>query len=499
MDCNTANCRITTDQHSCPDDVCESNDCFDIVKSCKTVSVPTKRNIREAYTVKVPKTKSFTVEKKVPYIDYETKEKQVPYQYVDRQTITKNVPVCRTFPTIKSVCTTVPVRRTGILGGFRGGSNCVRKKCPRTVYVRKKCCEPRQFCMSVQKTGWKTEKETVPVEKFRNVSETRYKTYEVPEKRYRNREVTKVVTKTVPVYKVVKKDSAPAPDANDTLVTTLRASEESGKIVLPPITILQAPPPGAAGAATTAATADATFGLFGSNGRITSQGRYAGASYAADATFDLSGSNDRSISQGRYAGAGYAGAGEGATSYAAGYAAGAADANRDFNRDVYRDFNRIDRNRDGLLSYPEISYDTADANKDGVLDYNEYSAGHRGHGYISNITGGYDGVHDFGRIDKDGDGFLNSAEVAFDYADKNKSGQLGFGEYAFARSSGILPGRTRIDKDGDGLLNSAEVAFDYADKNKSGQLDFGEYAAARSSGILPGRKRICFEVENVGY
>jgi len=413
MDCNTTSCYDTTCQRTCPGDVCENNDCYDIVKSCKTVSVPCRRNIREAYTVKVPKTKSFTVQKKVPYIDYETKEKQVPYQYMDRQTITKNVPVCRVFPIVKSVCTTVPVNNSGILGGFRRGSGCVRKKCPRTVYVRKKCCEPRQFSQSVQKTGWKTEKETVPVQKFRNVTETRYKTYEVPEKRYRNREVTKMVTKTVPVYTVVKKNSAPAPAVNDRVVTTMRATEESGETVLPPITILQAPP-----VATAAATADVTF--------------------------DLSGSNGRSISQGAYASASYTGAGDGATSYAAGYAAGAGDAYRDFNRDVYKDFNRIDRNRDGLLSYPEISYDMADSNRDGVIDYNEYSTGYRGRGYSSNTTGGYDVVDDFKRIDKNGDGILNSTEMAFDYADTNKSGKLGFGEYAAARFSGILPGRTRI-------------------------------------------------------
>merc|ERR1719320_99165 len=189
----------------------------------------------------------------------------------------------------------------------------------------------------------------------------------------------------------------------------MRATEESGETVLPPITILQAPP-----VATAAATADVTFDLSGSNGRSTSQVAYASASYT--------------------------GAGDGATSYAAGYAAGAGDAYRDFNRDVYRDFNRIDRNRDGLLSYPEISYDMADSNRDGVIDYNEYSAGYRGRGYSSNTTGGYDVVDDFKRIDKNGDGILNSTEMAFDYADTNKSGKLGFGQYAAARFSGILPG-----------------------------------------------------------
>jgi len=47
-------------------------------------------------------------------------------------------------------------------------------------------------------------------------------------------------------------------------------------------------------------------------------------------------------------------------------------------------------------------------------------------------------VGDFMRIDKDGDGQLSYNEVAFDIADANKDSQLSFGEYANARSAGLL-------------------------------------------------------------
>jgi len=387
----------------CPDDVCDNNDCFDIVKTSKTVTVPCHRNVREAYTVEVPRRKAITVNKQVPYTDYESREKKVPYEYVDRQTVVKNVPVCRVFPIVKNVCTNVPTKR-GLLGGYRS-NGCVRKKCPRTVYVKKKCCQPRQFCQSVRKTGWRTEKKTVPVTKVRNVTEIQYKTEKVPVVRYRNRPVTKMVTKTVPVFNVVKKQQAAnnaltvnsalamsnmaansALATNDTLVTTIKAPEE--RTVLPPITILPAAPPAV--------------------------------------TFDLADSNrDGRISRGEYAAGGFAAGG--------GHQSGRL-------LDVYRDFRRIDKNRDGVLSYPEVAYDIADTNKDGVLDFNEYSTGY-GTGYSTSYGGqGFNG--DFGRIDKDGDGYINDLEARFDYADTNQTGQLGFGEYAAARASGILPGNT---------------------------------------------------------
>jgi len=416
----------------CPDNACDNNECFDIVQTSKTVTVPCQRNVREAYTVEVPRRKAITVNKQVPYTDYESRERQVPYEYVDRQTVIKNVPVCRVFPIVKNMCTNVPTKR-GLFGGY-GSNGCVRKKCPRTVYVKKKCCQPRQFCQSVRKTGWRTEKKNVPVTKIRNVTEIQYKTEKVPVVRYRNRPVTKMVTKTVPVFNVVQKQQAAAMSANnaltvnsglavnntmlannalatnDTLVTTIRAPEE--RTVLPPITILPAAHPAV--------------------------------------TFDLADSNrDGRISRGEYAAAGYAAGGFAA----GGFAARGRDLGPYAGRSgqVYRDFRRIDKNRDGMLSYPEVAYDMADTNKDGVLDFNEYSKGVGAQAYSTGYgTGygtqgysiGYGAQGDFERIDKDRDGYLNPLEARFDYADTNKTGQLGFGEYAAARASGILPGNT---------------------------------------------------------
>jgi len=210
------------------------NECFDIVKSSQTYTVPCTKQVREAYTVQVPKTKAITVNKQEPYIDYETRSKEVPYQWLDRRTVTRSVPTCRTFPIIKNVCTSVRARRRGLLG-----RRCyVKKKCPRTVYVRKRVCTPRQFCQSVPRVGWKTVQESVPVTKFRTKTEVKYKTENVPERRYKTRNVTKMVQKTVPVYNVVVKAQR-AGQQQDTLVQTIPAPDTP--TVLPPLTIQTGP------------------------------------------------------------------------------------------------------------------------------------------------------------------------------------------------------------------------------------------------------------------
>jgi len=226
---------VNCDYNTGDGQVC-GNDCFDIVKSSQTYTVPCVRSVREPYTVQVPKTKAITVNKKVPYIDYETQTEQVPYQYVDRQTVTRNVPTCRTVPMIQNVCTSVPTRRRGL--GF--GRQCyVKKMCPRTVFVNQKSCVQRKFCQSIPRTGWRTVQKTVPVKKFRDEKEIKYMTESVPQVRYRTRTVTKMVNKTVPVYNIVKKPQTTA-QQQDVLVQTIPAPNEP--TVLPPLTIQNSPP-----------------------------------------------------------------------------------------------------------------------------------------------------------------------------------------------------------------------------------------------------------------
>jgi len=304
------------------------NECFDIVKSSQTYTVPCTKQVREIYTVQVPKTKAVTVNKQVPYIDYETKTKRVPYRYVDRQTVTRNVPTCRTIPMIKNVCTSVPSRRRGF--GF--GRQCyVKKKCPRTVYVRQRCCQQRSFCQSIPRIGWKSVEENVPVQKFRNETEVKYKTEKVPERRVRTRTVTKMVNKTVPVYNVVKKPDPVVPQ-QDTLVETIPAVDEP--TVLPPLTLNTAPP-------------------------IVYQSALSGNAVATEASGGIAETSA-----------------VGMTSYDGYIATQPGYAVHDERAAMIADFNRIDKTGDGKLSYGEVKFDNADLNKNGVLDINEYRQGY---------------------------------------------------------------------------------------------------------------------------
>ena len=58
----------------------------------------------------------------------------------------------------------------------------------------------------------------------------------------------------------------------------------------------------------------------------------------------------------------------------------------DCGRDVLSDFNRIDKDRDGMLNYNEVAFDAADANKDSQLSLGEY-ADARAAGNLSNTAG----------------------------------------------------------------------------------------------------------------
>jgi len=218
-------------QDDCSVGDCSNNECFDIVKTKETVTVPCTRNICESYVVKVPKKKAVTVNKQVPYTDYEPRTKQVPYQYVENQKVARKVPTFRTVPVTKNVCTTVRARP--MAGLFPGCFTVTKKKkCPKTVYVTKKTCECRQFCIPVTKTGWRTVQEQVPVQKMKNVPEVQYKTDYVPEVRRRTRQVTKMVTKTVPVYNIVLKP--PASTGEDKVIETIPAPEPTTCIIPAP-------------------------------------------------------------------------------------------------------------------------------------------------------------------------------------------------------------------------------------------------------------------------
>jgi len=60
------------------DDDCD-DDCVQVVRDTKTVQIPCTRNTYKHYTVKVPRRVTEKVPRAVTYMDYETRQKQVPY------------------------------------------------------------------------------------------------------------------------------------------------------------------------------------------------------------------------------------------------------------------------------------------------------------------------------------------------------------------------------------------------------------------------------------
>jgi len=82
-------------------------------------------------------------------------------------------------------------------------------------------------------------------------------------------------------------------------------------------------------------------------------------------------------------------------------------------------------------------------------------------------------VGDFMRIDKDGDGQLNYNELAFDIADANKDSQLSFGEYANARSAGLLGNTASAGQDFNGLGFGSSGVMEQGNGHDVNALGFG--------------------------
>jgi len=97
------------------------------------------------------------------------------------------------------------------------------------------------------------------------------------------------------------------------------------------------------------------------------------------------------------------------------------------------DFDRSERDGDHVLNFIEFVFDKADTNKDGVISPTEFSDARLEHRFMK--TADEDVMTDFNRVDKDRDGVLSFDEIEFDGADTNKDGDLSYDEYYAARAS----------------------------------------------------------------
>jgi len=91
-------------------------------------------------------------------------------------------------------------------------------------------------------------------------------------------------------------------------------------------------------------------------------------------------------------------------------------------------FERTDRDEDDCLNFQEIAFDTADTDKDGELTSSEYISG-IGDGTLERTSAGKDWITNFKRIDRNKNGVLTYKEYAFDIADRDNDGMISMEEY----------------------------------------------------------------------
>jgi len=183
-----------------------SDDCVQVIRTMKRVMVPCTRNVVKNVTVQVPRTFYSKVRKELPYQDFETRTKPVPYttQREEIRYVDQNQPYTTMVPRVQTKM--VPVTR----------------RVPKTVYVNETTTEPRQetvmvpeirqrnvrvpYKVQVPETTFRNEMYHVPVTKWKTVFESVPNTIYEPRTKQQCSQVTEMVTKTIPVYNAIPKD-----------------------------------------------------------------------------------------------------------------------------------------------------------------------------------------------------------------------------------------------------------------------------------------------------
>jgi len=166
-----------------------TDDCVQVVREMKTITVPCTRNNYQEYTVKVPREVKEQVPRTVTYTDYETRSKQVPVtmnrseQRIRMETQKYQVPVTRYYK--------------------------------KTVMETRERQVPVPYIVNHPETQYRTVNEKVPVQRSKVQMEDVMKTVYDVETRTRCVPETRMVTKQIPVYKVVTQAPPPCPLMDD--------------------------------------------------------------------------------------------------------------------------------------------------------------------------------------------------------------------------------------------------------------------------------------------
>lgn len=187
----------------------DCDDCVQLVRTVKRVQVPCTRPQYSQYTVKVPRTVTEQVPRTVNYTEQETRSRQVPYTVNREETRFREEQQAYSVPKV--------ITKTRMVN--------VTKKVPKTIYVDVVTQEPQSYQetinetkyrqvripykVNIPETRYRTENFTVPVQRTKTVMDNVQKTVYDTQVRNRCTQVTKMVTKEVPVYRVVTKPPAP--------------------------------------------------------------------------------------------------------------------------------------------------------------------------------------------------------------------------------------------------------------------------------------------------
>jgi len=167
----------------------DNGDCVHLVREMKTATIPCTRNVYQKYTVKVPRQVKDQVPRNVTYTDYETVSKQVPVtvnrseRRIRMETQTYQVPVTRYYK--------------------------------KTVMETRERQVPVPYIVNTPETQYRTVSEQVPVQKSKIEMEDVVKTVYDIETRTRCIPETKMVSKQIPVYKVITQTPPNCPPTDD--------------------------------------------------------------------------------------------------------------------------------------------------------------------------------------------------------------------------------------------------------------------------------------------
>jgi len=181
----------------------DNGDCVHLVREMKTATIPCTRNVYQKYTVKVPRQVKDQVPRNVTYTDYETVSKQVP--------VTVNRPERRVRMETQKY--QVPVTR-------------YYKK---TVMETRERQVPVSYIVNHSETQYRTVTEKVPVQRSKIHMEDVVNTLYDIETRTRCVPETKMVSKQIPVYKVIPIAPPPCPPNDDVKTDeNTRAFDQAG-------------------------------------------------------------------------------------------------------------------------------------------------------------------------------------------------------------------------------------------------------------------------------